>query len=92
MTRTSIAAIVGVLSMLSVAPAFAVDSPTADQCTAWFAKSDTNSDGALGKGENVAVIEAMNKTSTTVMEEDAIIKKEAFLDACGKGTLGMPAM
>ncbi len=91
MTRTSILALAGVLSIFSAAPVFAADAPTAEQCSAWFTKADTNADGSLGKGENAMIVEAMNKAGGTTMKEDDIITKEAFLADCGKGTLGMPA-
>jgi hypothetical protein len=91
MTRTSILAVAGVLSIFSVAPAIAADAPTAEQCAAWFTKADTNADGSLGKGENMTIVEAMNKAGGTTMKEDDMMGKEAFLAACGKGTLGMPA-
>ena len=81
-----------VLSVLAtVAPAFAQDAPTMDQCNAWLAKADTNGDGSLGKDENTNFVEMMNKTSTTKMEEDSIVQKDAFMDACTKGTFGLPS-
>jgi hypothetical protein len=76
---------------LASAQAFAQDAPTAEQCDAWLAKADTNSDGSIGKGENVKFIEMMSKASTTVKKEDTIIDKASFMEECQKGTFGMPA-
>jgi hypothetical protein len=81
---------VAALSLFVTAPAFAQSAPTAEQCNAWLAKADTNGDGSLGTGENTQYIEMMNKTATTKMDANSALQKDAFLDACTKGTFGMP--
>jgi hypothetical protein len=90
MIKISLLAITGVVAMLGVTPAFSAEMPTAMQCNDWFAKLDANNDGSLGQTENVFFIEREQATTKTVMDANEIISKERFLDACGKGTLGMP--
>ncbi len=69
----------------------AAEAPTAEQCDAWFTKSDTNADGSIGKNEGSdKLVEMMTKNSTNTQESADIITKESFLAECGKGTFGMP--
>lgn len=86
-----IAASAAMFALLPAANSLAAEMPTADQCTAWFTKADTNGDGSLGKGENAKYIEMMTKTSTTTMDADEALAKDAWLAECAKGTFGMPS-
>lgn len=75
---------------MTFTPALAQDVPTVEQCESWLTKADTNGDGSIGKGKNVKFVEMMNKGSSTVKDEETIIDKAAFIEACQKGTFGMP--
>ncbi len=81
--------------LLTVSPmaAMAAEMPSAGQCEDWFAKVDSNNDGALGVQENAAEYSDLITKGSDASEASSqaiIITKATFLEACGKGTFGMP--
>ena len=92
MTKLSLAALAAFMIMTPVA-AMAADMPSAEQCSAWLVKADTNKDGALGKSEDsLKYGEMISKSSTgSSMGDDGVLKGDMFLAECAKGTFGMPS-
>jgi hypothetical protein len=97
MTFSKMAAAAALLALVP-ATAMAQAAPTADQCTAWFDKADTNKDGTLGQQEEVTKYADMiskgsqSSDNSSASATAALMPKEIFLQECGKGTFGMPSM
>jgi hypothetical protein len=95
MTFFKLAAAAGLLTVLPMS-AMAAEMPSADQCSAWFTKADTNGDGSLGQQEDAAKYAGMISKSSVADQNNStaadalILKKEAFMKYCGEGTFGMP--
>jgi hypothetical protein len=95
MTFFKMAAAAAVLTLMPMT-AMAAEMPSADQCSAWFVKADTNKDGALGQQEDAAKYAGMISKSSiadqnnSTSAEALIIQKDVFMKYCGEGSFGMP--
>jgi hypothetical protein len=76
--------------------AMAAETPSAEQCSDWFVKVDSNKDGALGQQEDASKYAGMiskssvaDKNSSTAADA-LIIQKDVFMKYCGEGSFGMP--
>jgi hypothetical protein len=97
MTFFKMAAAAAVLTLVPMT-AMAAEMPTAEQCSAWFEKVDTNKDGALGQQEEASKYAGMISKSSVADNNSGtaadalILQKDIFMSECGKGTFGMPSM
>ena len=93
MTFFKMAAAAALLSLSPMA-AMAADTPSAEQCDAWFVKVDNNKDGTLGEQEESPKYADMI-TKGSVSESDSMpqvtVTKDRFIKACLNGSFGMPA-
>ena len=96
MTFFKMAVAAGLLTLVPTT-AMAAETPTADQCSAWFEKVDSNKDGALGQQEEASKYVGMiNKSSVAdnnsgTAANTIILQKDVFIKHCGEGTFGMPS-
>jgi hypothetical protein len=95
MTFLKMAAAAAVLTLLPTT-IMAAETPTAEQCSTWFTKIDSNNDGALGQQENASKYAGMVSKSSVADNNSGtaadalIIQKDVFMKYCGEGTFGMP--
>lgn len=105
MTFFKMAAATALLTLVPMT-AMAAEMPSAEQCSAWFAKADKNSDGSLGgSGEEAAKYGDLRSGGSSQAQStdggasgggsgnnnlDFIMTKEVFLETCRKGSFGMP--
>jgi hypothetical protein len=94
MTFFKMAAAAALLTFLPVS-VMAAETPTSEQCSAWFVKADSNNDGALGQQEDASKYAGMiskssvaDKNSSTAADA-LIIQKDVFMKYCGEGSFGM---
>ena len=91
MTFLKMAAAAALLALIPATAMAQAAAPTAAECDAWFVKADTNKDGSLGQQEDVKKYDDMiTKSSSNTNDSSTIMQKDAFLEACAKGTFGMP--
>lgn len=96
MTFLKMAAATAFLTLLPIS-AMAAEMPSADQCSAWFTKADTNNDGALGQQEEASKYAGMISGSSVAQKNSStsadalILQKDVFMKYCGEGTFGMPS-
>jgi hypothetical protein len=96
MTFFKMAAATALLALMPMT-AMAAEMPSADQCSAWFMKADSNKDGALGQQEDASKYAGMISKSSVADQNNStsadalILQKDVFMKYCGEGTFGMPS-
>jgi hypothetical protein len=96
MTFFKMAAAAAALLTLLPVSIMAAETPTSEQCSAWFVKADNNNDGALGQQEDASKYAGMISKSSVADKNSStaanalIIQKDVFMKYCGEGSFGMP--
>jgi hypothetical protein len=96
MTFFKMAAATALLALMPMT-ALAAEMPSAEQCSGWFMKADTNNDGALGQQEDASKFAGMISKSSVADKNNStsadalILQKDVFMKYCGEGTFGMPS-
>lgn len=78
--------------LLTASAASAADRPSAQQCSAWFAKMDRNKDGTLSNREDSRrfIDKITLATSANGGDGDSTMGREFFMAECKIGSFGLP--